>query len=70
MGVNINRDITIVQSKGAYKLLNKGRFQGVDLSHEQIFKWNEEYIFVWSDMLKKDNILGRVTCEVHDKEKS
>lgn len=70
MGVNINRDITIVQSKGAYKLLNKGRFQGVDLSHEQIFKWNEEYIFVWSDMLEKDNILGTVTCEVHDKEKS
>ena len=70
MGVNINRDITIVQSKGAYKLLNKGRFQGVDLSHEQIFKWNEEYIFVWTDMLKKDNILGRVTCEVHDKEES
>ena len=68
LGANINRDITIVQDEGAYKLLNKGRFQGVDLGHEQIFKWNEEYIFVWADMLQKGNILGRVTCEIHDKE--
>ncbi len=68
LGANINRDITIIQDEGAYKLLNKGRFQGVDLGHEQIFKWNEEYIFVWADMLQKGNILGRVTCEIHDKE--
>ena len=54
LGANINRDITIIQDEGAYKLLNKGRFQGVDLGHEQIFKWNEEYIFVWADMLQKE----------------
>ena len=67
LGASINRDITLIKQSGSFKLLNKGRFEGVDLSHEQIFKWNEEYIFIWRDMLKKNNILGKVTCEIHDK---
>ena len=53
-----NRDIIIRINPSQVSVLNPGRFEGLTLEHEQLYKVNPDLFVLWSDLLRDNSLLG------------
>lgn len=58
VSVSPNRDIIMRINPSQVSVLNPGRFEGLTLEHEQLYKVNPDLFVLWSYLIQENSLLG------------